>query len=290
MSGDSKLTRVREIAARALEREHKKEALVHIFDDHARVGESVNNHVIICPRVGYVYKFYPARTSFCNEAYTYKALRNQLHYSGIVRGVCYSRRAHCVRYEYMPLGPLNTVLGVGVDEACPPMERRCAWDIFYQVASILYWLHRRDIVHLDVKPSNIYVRSRQTSDGLMDVALGDFDHSYVAKYKRDTALPFGSDLYAPPEAKTRAKGVRTPAADVFALGATLHELLTGCDFPLGRRHLHRDDLALIDACTARERHQRITVDALVHDPRALQHLTRPRLQYILNRLGDGRKK
>jgi serine/threonine protein kinase len=90
-----------------------------------------------------------------------------------------------------------------------------------QLASALAALHARGIVHGDVKPANILV----AGDG---VKLTDFGIARMAD--ETTALTregvvFATPEYAAPE--TLESGARTAAGDVYALGAVLHELVTG---------------------------------------------------------------
>jgi serine/threonine-protein kinase len=87
-------------------------------------------------------------------------------------------------------------------------------------ADALEAVHRAGIVHRDVKPGNVFV----TSGG--DVKLLDFG---IASATGDTAVTGGDLLgtvaYLAPE---RVLGHdATPAADVYALGVLLYELLAG---------------------------------------------------------------
>lgn len=92
-----------------------------------------------------------------------------------------------------------------------------------QIAKGLAAIHLAGIIHGDIKPSNVIVDPRMRSVvvdfGLMRW-LGDVE---------DTSIVVGTPAYIPPEV-VRADSLDlklTPAADVFALGVTAYEMLTG---------------------------------------------------------------
>lgn len=92
-----------------------------------------------------------------------------------------------------------------------------------QLASAMLALHTHDIVHCDLKPSNILV----TKSGR--VVLLDFGVSrymtHVAFNYRDTGTHTGTRPYLAPELGDSHSA--TPALDWYALGIILGELLTG---------------------------------------------------------------
>ncbi|HLI48122.1 MAG TPA: protein kinase [Chthonomonas sp.] len=97
-----------------------------------------------------------------------------------------------------------------------------AWGI--QIADVLDYLHRQDppIIFRDLKPSNVMLRA----DG--SICLIDFGiaRRFQPGASRDTAL-LGSVGYSPPE--QFGKRQTDMRSDIYALGATLHHLLTGHD-------------------------------------------------------------
>lgn len=121
-----------------------------------------------------------------------------------------------VAFEYFPMGDLAGLLGTG--GLAPNMACR----IVIQVADGLAALHDAGIIHRDVKPANVMVRSASSC------ALTDF--GTAKRLRIDTTLTpqgrvVGTPSYVSPEQITR-KPV-TPATDIYSLGMMFHELLTG---------------------------------------------------------------
>src|SRR5947209_9548155 len=82
--------------------------------------------------------------------------------------------------------------------------------------------HQPPIIFRDLKPANIMLTPRH------ELYLIDFGvaRRFQPGKTRDT-IAFGSPGYAAPEQYGRAQ--TTPRADIYSLGATLHQLLTGLD-------------------------------------------------------------
>lgn len=94
------------------------------------------------------------------------------------------------------------------NEAAPIIAKLC---------DILSPFHKAGIVHRDIKPENIMLNSG-------GVTLLDFNAAREIKpgAQRDTTL-IGTQGYAAPEQYGFAQ--TSPAADIYALGVTLHEML-----------------------------------------------------------------
>jgi len=107
-----------------------------------------------------------------------------------------------------------------------------------QACSGLEYAHRQGIIHRDVKPGNLMViggpAGGRTRGGghdpptdEMTVKLADFGIARAAEQTRLTQVGsvVGTAAYLAPE---QARGEEaTPAADVFALGVVIYQLLTG---------------------------------------------------------------
>lgn len=88
------------------------------------------------------------------------------------------------------------------------------------LCSAVHYMHTEDMVHLDVKPGNIIMGAPPV---LIDLSLA----RPIAQAARITS-PIGTDPYmAPEQCDPGIEGTVGPAADVWGLGATLHEAITG---------------------------------------------------------------
>ncbi len=88
-----------------------------------------------------------------------------------------------------------------------------------EISAALHYLGAEGLVHLDVKPSNIIMGGPPR---LIDLS--------VARTLEQCATlrsPVGTDAYMAPEQATVASEQLGPPADVWGLGATLHEGVTG---------------------------------------------------------------
>ena len=126
--------------------------------------------------------------------------------------------------ETLPAGSLAEKVKLG-----GPFPEVQALPYIRQVASALSYLHTRNIVHLDVKPTNILLNNKG------EAVLIDFGISkhYDEGGEQTSSTPVGiSKGYAPLE-QNRAGDVSQfkPSTDIYALGASLYFLLTGLTPP-----------------------------------------------------------
>lgn len=92
-----------------------------------------------------------------------------------------------------------------------------------EVLEILEYLHTLNppVVYRDLKPSNIMIRKQDKAVVLIDFGIARAVHSNAT---RKTAI--GTEGYAPPE---QYRGNPEPRSGLYALGATMHHLLTGVE-------------------------------------------------------------
>lgn len=107
-----------------------------------------------------------------------------------------------------------------------PLEVRRAVDYVLQACAGLAEAHAAGLVHRDVKPSNLFLTRR--ADGSTLVKVLDFG---IAKSRGDRPLTargaaLGSPAFSSPE-QLREPSRADARADVWSLGVTLYQLLTG---------------------------------------------------------------
>lgn len=101
-----------------------------------------------------------------------------------------------------------------------PQPNRLASDVIEQIGGALDYLHGQGLVHRDIKPDNIFV----CDDGnlkLMDLGLVKGEAMTLLTR---TGNILGTPAYMPPE---QFDGQTSPAADQYALGIILYEILAG---------------------------------------------------------------
>lgn len=97
------------------------------------------------------------------------------------------------------------------------------------LAIALHDIHQQDVVHLDIKPTNVLYREGGEAV-LVDFGLAH--HSHLPDlFAEELRYPVGNWVYMSPE---QVLGVRCdPRSDIYALGGILYELATG-RLPFGR--------------------------------------------------------
>jgi serine/threonine-protein kinase len=141
--------------------------------------------------------------------------------------------------EFVDGGSLNQKI------ADTPQPARPAAQLVEKLARAIHAAHQRGIIHRDLKPANILLSSPPPATSAPEVTTGgsqperlygvpkitDFGLAKKLDQSRgytQTGVAMGTPSYmAPEQAEGRTHDIG-PATDVYALGAILYEMLTGC--------------------------------------------------------------
>lgn len=157
-----------------------------------------------------------ARTRFAHEAEVLRGLRHDR----IVRYLDHGTTAE--GYDYLVMEWLDgTDLAQRLDAG--PLTVEDAVRIGYETATGLAAAHAAGVLHRDVKPSNLFLAHGDVSDlRVIDFGIAHAEHA--GPRLTSTGAVIGTPHYMAPEQIRGAESVRT---DVYSLGATLYECLTG---------------------------------------------------------------
>jgi serine/threonine protein kinase len=107
------------------------------------------------------------------------------------------------------------------------------------VLSAIAAAHGAGVVHRDLKPDNVFLsktRSGQSRPKIVDFGIGKLSSPTGNDLRlTETGQTVGTPLYMAPE-QFRASSVVGPAADQYALGVLIHEILTG-ELPFNATHV-----------------------------------------------------
>ena len=110
-----------------------------------------------------------------------------------------------------------------LDQAKEPIEEQRVGSWALQICDVLHYLHSHTpepIIFRDMKPSNVIVTPEDR------IILIDFGIARIFQQNQRKGTMIGTEGYAPPE---QYRGVADPRGDIYALGATMHHLLTNID-------------------------------------------------------------
>jgi eukaryotic-like serine/threonine-protein kinase len=141
-----------------------------------------------------------------------------LHHPNIVDvyDVGQDRDIHYIVMEYIAGSDLKTRL---LQRGALPLEEAIV--VGRAVAEGLEAAHRMGMIHRDIKPQNIILGE----DGQVKITDFGIAKSALSTATTETGITFGTADYISPE---QARGqTATPRSDIYSLGVTLYEALTG---------------------------------------------------------------
>ena len=153
-----------------------------------------------------------ALTHFVEEA----AILTELEHPNIVNVLRAFKELNTAYYVMKP------VLGTELYTAVPEpefLDESTLLPILRQLLSALAYLHKHNLLHRDIKPTNILL----TPSG--KPVLIDFG---LARYTEEiSTVPVGTPFYSPLEQYSHNKELQGAWTDLYALGATYYHLITG---------------------------------------------------------------
>jgi serine/threonine protein kinase len=125
-------------------------------------------------------------------------------------------------------------LSAWLRERTQPVAARVAARLVADLADAVQHAHDRGILHRDLKPSNILLQSGgDSTDSFVPISrITDFGLARIVEEagvgeETRSGSPLGSPPYMAPEQAAGKRRDVGPAADVYSLGATLYEILSG---------------------------------------------------------------
>ncbi|GEM_PF-2451383 len=161
-----------------------------------------------------------SRDQALHEASILKQVRHA-HVRGGGEGLLWQRRYQ--QMDFFILG-MDFIPGQTLTELIAsrgPLAESTAIELAIGIARELEALHHRNIIHRDVKPDNIMLLKLGTR---CQPVVVDYGIAKVGNHRTWRGARAATDGYAPPEQYTGGTDRRT---DIYALGATLYEMVTG---------------------------------------------------------------
>ena len=146
-------------------------------------------------------------------------------------------RANGTAYFTMPL-EIGTTLNYIIRNEKEKLTEEFLINIFIQACDGLHTLHSHNLLHLDIKPNNLWVRP---DNSLVILDLG------AARYRDNYHLlapPARTPGYAAPEqhnvSTTKRAYNLTPQTDIYGLSASLYACINGQPPKIAKQRSHKD--------------------------------------------------
>lgn len=130
----------------------------------------------------------------------------------------------CFQMEYIPGSSLERYLRENsLYDPVLGHEKDIVWKFLFDLLNGLSHMHQKNIVHLDIKPSNILVCPR-SNNNIPTLKIGDFGLSRILGSETgDDRFKKGDGKYLAPELLDSKSNITT-AVDIFSLGITVYEM------------------------------------------------------------------
>ncbi|MCQ2237900.1 MAG: bifunctional serine/threonine-protein kinase/formylglycine-generating enzyme family protein [Bacteroidaceae bacterium] len=224
-------------------------------------NRDVSTSMVNVPSVGSVELVNRFKEKFLKEARTIAGLNN--HHIVQIHDIFEENGTAYYVMEYMDGGSLDEMLKQSA------LSEDAALKYVREIADALQCIHAQNILHLDVKPANVLMRSNG------ECALIDFGISkrYDDEGGQTSTTPVAiSKGFAPVEQYNQGLTNFTPATDIYSLGATLYKMVTGKTPP--------EASLLLDEDEELERPSHVTFNTWVAIEKAMEPRRKKRPQSI----------
>jgi serine/threonine protein kinase len=158
----------------------------------------------------------------------YKHAKSLRHHPNILRYDTYWQFGPyiCFQMEYIPGSSLERYLRENsLYDTVLGHEKEIVWKFLFDLLNGLSYMHQKNIVHLDIKPSNILLCPRSANNNIPTLKIGDFGLSRIlgGSESGDERFKKGDGKYLAPELLD-SKSCITTAVDIFSLGITVYEM------------------------------------------------------------------
>jgi len=126
--------------------------------------------------------------------------------------------------EYLPGGSLDLYLQDNpLHDPFMKTEKELLWYFLFDLLNGLCFIHKKKLIHGDIKPSNMFIYPRNNSS-IPSLKIGDFGLSRFIGSNTES-FKKGDGQYLAPELLD-SKAEITTAVDMFSLGISLYEMAT----------------------------------------------------------------
>ncbi len=178
-------------------------------------------------------KYQEGMNRFLNEA---KVLASLFEIPGIVKVLDYfqeNQTAYIVMEHVKGTSLRNYMENIGEELS---FEKTC--EMLKPVMTALEKVHQKGLLHRDISPDNLMVEE----DGKIKMLdFGSAREYFLEQDREKTLTILVKNGYAPPE-QYESKGGQGPWTDVYALCATMYEMMTGCMPPNSKEREIEDEL------------------------------------------------
>lgn len=144
----------------------------------------------------------------------------QLAHRGIVRYVASGYTMNKPRNPYIVMDFID---GPSLSETAKQLTIDEKLAVIIEVLNALSYAHSQNVLHRDIRPLNIIIRNSDKQPVIVDFGLA-FSEQLDANL---TESPLGTPGYMPIEVQNDPRRSRSPKHDIYSVGATLYEIISG---------------------------------------------------------------